>query len=89
MANGFLQGPDGNNSNGRLIADFLIVCATIMSFAFIYIGVKYPTTKLMDIALAIGVLFGSIAGSALISLFGHKRTEVKEMEAKATAADTP
>lgn len=79
MPNGFLQGPDGNYSNGRLIADFLIVCATIMSFSFIYIGVKYPDAKLMEIATAIGVLFGSIAGSALLSLFGHKRNEIKSV----------
>lgn len=80
MAHGFLKGPDGNYSNGRLIADFLIVSATVMSFSFIYIGIKYPDAKLMEIATAIGVLFGSIAGSALISLFGHKRNEIKSAD---------
>lgn len=76
MANGFLQGVDGGNSNSRLIADVIIVCALLMCFIFIAIGVFAPTISLMNIATAIGVLFGAVAGTAMTFLFFQKKNEV-------------
>jgi hypothetical protein len=80
MTHGFLQGPNGDYSNGRLIADFIIVSTVAMSGVFIWIKVKHPEINLMELALAISVLYGALAGSALVSLFGHKKTESKANE---------
>jgi len=43
----------------------------------VLIGVFKPLVDLMAIATAVSVLFGSIAGSALLFLFGQKWTEGK------------
>jgi uncharacterized membrane protein YccC len=75
MAANFLQDGQGNHSNSRLIADLMIVSGLIMVFLFIAIGVFKPETDLMKIATAIGVLFGSVAGTALTFLFFQKKTE--------------
>jgi len=77
MTNGFWQAPNGDYSHGRLIGTFLVVSAVLMSLGFMYIAVKFPKVDLIQLATAIGLLFGTIAGSALLSLFGHKRTESK------------
>lgn len=75
---GFLEDPNGDKSNSRLIADILIGAALIFQVQFILIGVFKPLIDLMAIATAIGVIFGSIAGSALVFLFGQKWTESKQ-----------
>jgi hypothetical protein len=77
MTNKFLQGNDGNFSNSRLIADIMIVSALLMVFSFIVIGVFKPSIDLMAIATAIGVLFGSVAGTAMTFLFFQKKTEAE------------
>jgi len=75
MGNSFLQGSDGNFSNSRLIADVMIGSGLLMSCAFITIGILKPEIDLMKIATAIGVLYGSIAGTAMTFLFFQKKTE--------------
>lgn len=74
---GYLIGPDGNKSSSRLIAVTQVVFALFLSGIFSWIGVKWPDVDLMKIALAIGVVYGSIAAPAYIFLFGQKKTEVK------------
>ena len=78
----FLQDADGNYSNSRLIADIMIVSALIMVLAFIIIGVFKPSVDLMAIATAIGVLFGSVAGTAMTFLFFQKKEEGKQTDIK-------
>jgi small-conductance mechanosensitive channel len=72
-----LKGPDGTLSNSRLIADVMIVCGLIMAFLFVLLAVNRPTVDLMKLATAIGVVFSSLAGTALGFLFLQKRTESK------------
>lgn len=74
---GFLEDANGDKSNSRLLADIIVISALLMVAAFILIGVFKPLINLLAIATAIGVLFGSIAGSALLFLFGQKWTEGK------------
>jgi hypothetical protein len=78
MANTFLQGSDGRDSNSRLIADIVIVFGLLLVVAFVLIGTFKPLIDLMKIATAVGVLWGSVAGSALLFLFAQKKTEVSE-----------
>lgn len=73
----FLEGRQGELSNSRLIADIMIISALVMVFIFITIGVFKPEIDLMKIATAIGVLFGSIAGTAMTFLFFQKKQELK------------
>jgi hypothetical protein len=82
MANTFLQDGQGNQSNSRLIADLMIISGLIMVFLFIAIGVFKPEIDLFKIATAIGVLFGSIAGTAMTFLFFQKKTESQEEKNK-------
>ena len=82
MTDKFLQDGEGNYSNSRLIADIIIVCALLMVFAFIAIGVWKPGVNLLAIATAIGVLFGSIAGSSLIFLYVQKKEEGSQAQDK-------
>lgn len=76
---GFLRGPDGRLSNSRLIADMEIIFGLLLVVAFIVVGVVKPEIKLMDIALAIGVIYGTIVGSAKVFLYGQKITEGKQL----------
>lgn len=80
MGNGFLQGSDGNFSNSRLVADIMIGCGLLMSITFVLIGVYKPDVDLMKIATAIGVLFGSVAGTAMTFLFFQKKEEGKQVK---------
>lgn len=73
----FLEGRQGELSNSRLIADIMIISALVMVFIFIAIGLFKPEIDLMKIATAIGVLFGSIAGTAMTFLFFQKKQELK------------
>jgi tetrahydromethanopterin S-methyltransferase subunit G len=82
MDNSFLQDGQGNQSNSRLIADIMIVCGLLMALIFIVIGVFKPEIDLMKIATAIGVLYGSVAGTAMTFLFFQKKTEVQEEKNK-------
>jgi hypothetical protein len=63
------------SSNSRVIADIMIISAIVMVFIFIAIGFFRPDIDLMKIATAIGVLFGSIAGTAMTFLFFQKKNE--------------
>ena len=80
MGNNFLQGADGNFSNSRLIADVMISFGLLMASSFILIGVLKPEVDLMKIALAIGVLFGSVAGTAMTFLFFQKKEEGNQLK---------
>jgi len=82
MGNSFLQGVDGNFSNSRLIADVMICSGLLGVFLFIAIGVFKPEVDLMKIATAVGVLFGSVAGTAMTFLFFQKKEEGKQLEVK-------
>jgi hypothetical protein len=82
MGYSFLQDAEGNKSNSRLIADVMIGCGLIMAVLFVLIGVFKPEVDLMKIATAIGVLFGSIAGTALTFLFFQKKEEGKQTDVK-------
>jgi amino acid transporter len=63
-----------------MIADLMIICAIVMVFLFIAIGVFKPDIDLMKIATAIGVLFGSVAGTAMTFLFFQKKEEGKQVK---------
>lgn len=80
MGNSFLQGADGNFSNSRLVADIMIVFGLLMSTSFIVIGFLKPDVDLMKIATAIGVLFGSVASTAMTFLFFQKKEEGKQIQ---------
>ena len=85
MANSFLQDNNGDYSNSRMVADVMIGCGLIMVFLFIGIGVFKPEVDLMKIATAIGVLFGSVAGTAMTFIFFQKKEEGKQAEIKENA----
>jgi Na+/H+ antiporter NhaA len=72
------RGRDGGISNSRIIADVMIICGIVMSFTFIVIGVFDKEVDLMKIATAVGVLYGSVAGTAMTFLFFQKKNEVQE-----------
>ena len=78
----FLLDGEGNYSNSRLIADIMILQGLLMVDAFILIGVLKPETNLMAIATAVGVLFTSVAGTALGFLFLQKKEEGHQVNAK-------
>ena len=78
MANGFLEDSKGNKSNSRLIGDVLIMFAILVTVAFILIKIIQPSTDLINLAQAIGLVFASIAGMAMTFLGFQKRTENKE-----------
>lgn len=82
------RGRDGGLSNSRIIADVLILYALLMSTMFIVIGFYRPDVDLMKIATAVGVLFASIAGTAMTFLFFQKKNEVKEQEIKSDCNDS-
>jgi len=82
MKAGFFEDQNGDKSNSRLTADIMILFALLMSVSFILIGLFRSDIDLMKIALAIGVLFGAVAGSALLFLFGQKKEEGKQEEVK-------
>jgi hypothetical protein len=89
MSTKFLEGNTGGQSNSRLIADVMILCALVMSFLFIWIGVKYKEVDLMKIATAIGVVYGSVGGTAMTFLFFQKWNERKEGSRSATQIQSP
>jgi succinate-acetate transporter protein len=74
------RGKDGGTSNSRVVADIMIFCGIVMSFIFIAIGFFRPDVDLMKIATAIGVLYGSVAGTAMTFLFFQKKNEVQEQK---------
>ena len=78
MARGFLEDSKGNKSNSRLIGDMLIGFAMAVSVAFIIIKIIKPEIDLINLAQAIGLLFGTVAGMAMTFLGFQKRTENKE-----------
>ena len=80
MGHGILEDYKGNKSNSRRIANIIIYSALIGVEQFILIKIFFPDVNLMDLATATGVLFGSIAGSALIFLFAQKKEEGKQLE---------
>lgn len=79
---GFLEESDGVKSNSRLIADVMICGGLLMSMSFIAIGVFKPEVDLMKIATAVGVLFGSVAGTAMTFLFFQKKEEGTQIQAE-------
>lgn len=79
---GFLEESDGVKSNSRLIADIMICGGLLMAMAFIAIGVFKPEVDLMKIATAVGVLFGSVAGTAMTFLFFQKKEEGNQIQAE-------
>jgi len=78
MAYGFLEDSKGNKSNSRLIGDVLIGFAMVVSIAFIVIKFVKPSIDLINLAQAIGLLFGTVAGMAMTFLGFQKRTENKD-----------
>ena len=82
---GFFEESEGVKSNSRLIADVMIIFGLLMASGFILIGVLKPEVDLMKIATAVGVLFGSVAGTAMTFLFFQKKEEGKQAEAEADA----
>lgn len=82
MKNGFFEDQNGDKSSSRLIAVIIIGWGLLMCSSFILIGLLRPDVDLMKIALAIGVLFGAVAGPALLFLFGQKKEEGKQEEVK-------
>jgi len=77
MANGFLEDSKGNKSNSRLIGNVLIGFAIVVSIAFIVIKIVKPSIDLINLAQAIGLIFGTVTGLALTFLGFQKRTENK------------
>jgi len=82
MRHGFFEDQNGDKSSSRLIAVIMIGFGLIMSSSFILIGLLRPEVDLMKTALAIGVLFSSVAGPALLFLFAQKKEEGKQEEVK-------
>jgi len=77
MPHGYLEDSKGNKSNSRLIGDALILFAMLVSIGFIIIKIVKPEIDLINLAQAIGLLFGTIAGMAMTFLGIQKRTENK------------
>lgn len=72
MANGFLQGPDGGNSNSRLIADIVILAALAFSEQVLLFR---GDASIMVAASAAGTIFVTIGGAAMAFLFVQKKQE--------------
>jgi hypothetical protein len=77
MANGFLQGPNGNNSNSRLIADVVILYALALSQQVLLFR---GDASIMVAASAAGTVFITVGGAAMAFLFAQKKTEEKEIK---------
>ena len=82
MKTGFFEDSNGNKSSSRLIAVIMIGSGLLMSCSFIVIGLLLPDVSLLKIATAIGLLFSSVAGPALLFLFAQKKEEGKQEEVK-------
>lgn len=80
MGYNYFVGADGNKSSSRLTAFIMIINAIVMVYLFIVIGVFRPLVDLMKIATAVGVLFGSVAGTAMTFLFFQKKEEGKQVK---------
>jgi len=70
--NGFLQGPDGNNSNSRLIADVVILYALALSQQVLLFR---GDAGIMVAASAAGTIFLTVGGAAMAFLFAQKKQE--------------
>jgi hypothetical protein len=81
------RGRDGGLSNSRVTAFICIVNGLFMTYLFIVIGYFRPDVDLMKIALAVGVLFGSIAGTSMTFLYFQKRNETKEQQIEKKPCD--
>ena len=78
MATKFLQGPTGELSNSRLIADIVIGVALCFVAVILLVGSKIDEPNIMLMATSAGTIFTTIAGPALVFLFAQKKTEVTE-----------
>jgi hypothetical protein len=77
MKRGLFRGEGGGLSTSRIFAGLMIAFALMDAQAFILIGVYKPDVDLMKIATALGVLVGSLAGTAMTFLFFQKKNEIQ------------
>ena len=83
MKTGFFEESGGNKSNSRLIA-FIVICVSLLLTvgvtaigAMLAIQTK-SSSALISSAAASGTLFLTIAGTALLFVFGQKKEETKQ-----------
>ena len=76
MANGFLQGPDGHNSNSRLVADIVILYALALSQQVLLFR---GDAGIMVAASAAGTIFLTVGGAAMAFLFAQKKQETTKL----------
>lgn len=81
MNNGYFYSTHGNKSSSRLIGALIILYAMIMGFLVLYWG-KEAGESILALSTAVGLIFGTIAGSAMVFIFQQKRTEVKQDNSK-------
>ena len=72
MQNGFFNSTTGGYSSSRLIGFIVVIAALIESFLVLYWG----RDNIVTAATAAGILFVTIAGSAMVFLFNQKKTEI-------------
>lgn len=86
MKANFLQDGNGDDSSSRLIGIILVVAGLLMTEQIILMG---TSETIIGTATAAGILFGAVAGSAMVFLFKQKQTEVKqEIEDKKIESET-
>ena len=78
MKNGFFDSVSGNRSSSRLSGFIVIVAAMLFAQEVIWFGKEDILTS----AIAAGTIFMTIAGPAMLFMFGNKVTEVKHEETK-------
>lgn len=87
MKYGFFEDGKGDKSSSRLIAILLIFFGIVVSVALLCVGIWIPTTDIINIATAIGIIFGSVVVPATTFLFFQKKNEIEQD--KVATATTP
>lgn len=67
----FFNSLGGKKSSSRLLPFIVVMVALIQSTLVLYWG----KDEILQAAVAAGTLFGLIAGSAMLFMFGQKKTE--------------
>ena len=72
--NGFFQDRYGNYSSSRLLGFIVVICALVLTTTVLILGYISGASMIL-VATAMGTTFTSIAGPALVYMFGNKQSE--------------
>lgn len=80
MKNGFFDSVSGNKSSSRLVG-FIVI---LFSLLFVQEILFFSSKDIIAASIAAGTMFMTIAGPAMLFMFGNKREEIKHEETKIT-----